>query len=84
MKQTYFELFFDFSVFSDKEDKMQDWLSVVVIVGIVVIFLPQQIRIVRKQSSLGISPHFVLSGLLRLIRSAYQHIDTSNPGTDRM
>jgi len=46
---------------------MQDWLSVVVIVGIVVIFLPQQIRIVRKQSSLGISPHFVLLGITSVI-----------------
>lgn len=46
---------------------MQDWLSVVIIVGIVVTFLPQQVRIVRKRSSLGISPYFVLLGITSVL-----------------
>ena len=46
---------------------MNDVFSILIIVGIFLTFTPQQVRIVKKQSSLGISPHFMLLGVTSVI-----------------
>jgi uncharacterized protein with PQ loop repeat len=43
---------------------MNDFFSIVIIVGIFITFTPQQVRIVKRRSSLGISPHFMLLGIV--------------------
>ncbi|KAJ5918925.1 hypothetical protein N7454_010069 [Penicillium verhagenii] len=40
----------------------QPVLSVLIIIGILVSYLPQHIRIIKRRSSFGISPYFVLLG----------------------
>jgi uncharacterized protein with PQ loop repeat len=42
-------------------------LSGLVILGIILTFLPQQLRIIRRKSSLGISPYFMLLGITSVL-----------------
>ncbi len=45
-----------------KHDPLATGLSSALLVGLVISYLPQVVRIVRKQSSLGFSPWFLLLG----------------------
>lgn len=48
-------------------EKMNDIFSIFVIVGIILTFAPQQWRIFRQKSSVGLSPPFMLLGITSVI-----------------
>ena len=50
---------------------MHDIFSVLIILGILVIFLPQQIRIVKNGTSLGLSPYFMLLGITSVLAQLF-------------
>ena len=46
---------------------MHDIFSIIIIIGIFGTFLPQYVRIFRKGSSVGLSPHFLLLGITSVL-----------------
>lgn len=62
---------------------MNDIFSILVIVGIFLTFTPQQLRIVRKKTSLGLSPHFMLLGVTSVIANLINIILLQYPSLDQ-
>ena len=46
---------------------MNDFYSIIIIIGIFLTFVPQQVRIIQKKTSLGLSPHFMLLGITSVL-----------------